>query len=302
VAWAGGPTRGSWRASRVDRRLEAMGALGRTTLHGCKALGAMKKARDLLVQYFDRAVLALLAARRRRGNGSPLVFFLLVLALSLPFWLLGAVTEARLLPGLPVSALMFVCPAAAAAILVYGANGTAGVKALLWRAFDHGRIGKKMWYAPILLLMPGVTVLAYGLMRLMGSPLPPLEFPLLALPAMLLAFFVAALGEELGWSGTATDPLQERWGALGAGVLLGSVSAAWHVVPLVQADRSQAWIAWWCLYTVGEGFSSSGSTTTRQRACSPRPCSTPPATPRGSCSRISARTGTRASSPLSSWS
>jgi hypothetical protein len=83
----------------------------------------MKKARDLLVQYFDRAVLALLAARRRRGNGSPLVFFLLVLALSLPFWLLGAVTEARLLPGLPVSALMFVCPATAARFSSTGRTG-----------------------------------------------------------------------------------------------------------------------------------------------------------------------------------
>jgi hypothetical protein len=78
------------------------------------------KARDFLLRRFDRAVLALLAARRRRRNGSPLVFFLLVFTLSVPFWLIGAVTELRLLPGLPVSSLMFVCPAMAAAILVYG--------------------------------------------------------------------------------------------------------------------------------------------------------------------------------------
>ena len=208
------------------------------------------KAREFLLRHFDRAVLALLAARRRRrGNRSPLVFFLLVFALSVPFWLIGAVTEVRLLPGLPVSALMFVCPALAAAILVYGANGTAGVKTLLRRAFDYNRIGAKIWYAPILLLMPAAMVLTYGLMRLIGSSLPPPEFPVLALPAMLLAFFVAALGEELGWSGYATDPLQDRWGALRAAVLLGTVSAAWHAVPLAQADRSASWIAWWCLYT-----------------------------------------------------
>jgi membrane protease YdiL (CAAX protease family) len=226
-----------------------MGAPGRTTLHGREVL-EIKKARELLVQYFDRAVLAMLAARGRRRNRSVLGFFLLVFALSVPFWLIGTVTDLRLLPGLPVSALMFVCPALAAAILVYGANGTAGVRALLRRALDHERIGTKAWYAPVLLLMPGVTVLAYGLMRLVGSPLPSPELPVLALPAMLLAFFVAALGEELGWSGYATDPMQARWGALRAAVLLGSVSAAWHVVPLVQADRSQAWIAWWCLFTV----------------------------------------------------
>lgn len=44
---------------------------------------------------------------RRR---SPLKFFVLVFALSVPFWIAGAVTSARLLPGLPVSALALVCP------------------------------------------------------------------------------------------------------------------------------------------------------------------------------------------------
>lgn len=33
------------------------------------------------------------------------VFFLLVFALSLPFWLLGAATDLQLMPGLSVSAL-----------------------------------------------------------------------------------------------------------------------------------------------------------------------------------------------------
>jgi membrane protease YdiL (CAAX protease family) len=118
---------------------------------------------------------------------------------------------------------MFICPAIAAVILVYGAHGTGGVISLLKRAFDYERIGTKVWYVPILLLMPGVTALTYGLMRLAGSPLPPPELPILAVPAMLLAFFVAALGEELGWSGYATDPMQDRWGAIRAGLFLGLV-------------------------------------------------------------------------------
>lgn len=206
------------------------------------------KARDFLVRRFDRAILALFAPVG--ANKSPLRFFLLVFALSLPFWLIGAVTGTRLLPGLPVSSLMFVCPVTAAVILVYGAHGTTGVTALLKRSFDYRRIGAKAWYAPIFLLMPGVMVLTYGLMLLMGSPLPPPQLPALVVPAMFLAFFVVALGEELGWSGYAVDPMQARWGALRAGVLLGAVWAAWHIVPLVQADRSPAWIAWWCLFTV----------------------------------------------------
>ena len=103
---------------------------------------------------------------------------------------------------------------------------------------------------PVILLMPGVMVLSYGLMRLMGVPLPTPQFTVLAALALFLAFFIAALGEELGWSGYVIDPMQDRWGALQAGVLLGLVWAVWHIVPFLQAHRSLAWIAWQCLFTV----------------------------------------------------
>ena len=178
------------------------------------------KARDFLVVRSYRAIVALLAACGRRRGESPLGYFLLVFAFSLPFWLAGALTELRLLPGLPVSALMFVCPAAAA-LLLYAANGIVGVRALLERSFDHGRMGTKIWYAPALLLMPAAMVLMFGLMRSTGLSLPSPEFPVMAAPALFVAFFFGALGEELGWSGYATDPLQDRRGALRASVILG---------------------------------------------------------------------------------
>src|SRR3712207_8914490 len=108
----------------------------------------------------------------------------------------------------------------------------------------------KIWYAPALLLMPAAMVLMFGLMRSTGLSLPSPEFPVMAAPALLVAFFFSALGEELGWSGYATDPLQNRRVALRAAVILGSVSAAWHVVPLAQVGRSPGWIAWWCLFTL----------------------------------------------------
>ncbi len=145
---------------------------------------------------------------------------------------------------------MFCCPVTAALILVYRENKTAGMTELLERSFDYKRIRAKVWYVPIVLLRPGVMLLSYGLMRLMGVPLPTLQFPVLAALAMLFAFFIAALGEELGWSGYIIDPMQDRWGALPAAVLLGLVWAVWHIVPLVQAHRSPAWIAWWCVSTV----------------------------------------------------
>lgn len=181
---------------------------------------------------------------------SPLKFFLLVFALSIPFWLIGAVIPLQLLPGLPVSSLMAFCPLISASILVYTEDKTAGVTELLKRSFDYRRIRVKAWYIPAVLLMPGITVLSYGLMRLMRLPLPTPQFPVLAALAMFLAFFVAALGEEVGWVGYAIDPMQDRWNALQASLLLGLVWATWHIIPLVQVQRSPAWLAWWCLFTV----------------------------------------------------
>ena len=183
-----------------------------------------------------------------RSKSSP-KFFLLVFVLSIPFGLAGALTRLELLPGLPLSSLMWVCPAIAASILVYRENKIEGVIELLKRAFDYPRIKEKVWYAPTILLMPGVTVLAYAVMRLKGWPLPAPQFSVLAALMMFVTFFVCALGEELGWSGYVIDPLQDRRSALQASVLLGLVWAAWHLVPLIQADRSPEWIGWWSLYT-----------------------------------------------------
>jgi membrane protease YdiL (CAAX protease family) len=186
------------------------------------------------------------AARTR----SPLKFFLLVFALSIPFWLIGGATELQLMPGLSVSALMTFCPMVAALILVHRERRTAGVIELLRRFFDFTRIRAKRWYAPILLLMAGINVAVYGLMRWMDMPLPAPQIMVLAAPLMFLAFFVGALGEELGWSGYVIDPMQARWNALQTGVLLGLVAILWHLVPLLLIHRSPNWIAWWCLYAM----------------------------------------------------
>lgn len=52
-----------------------------------------------------------------------------------------------------------------------------------------------------------------------------------------------------GWD-YAVDPIQARTSALTAGLVLGGAWAVWHLVPLVQAHRPPAWMAWWALGTV----------------------------------------------------
>jgi uncharacterized protein len=183
-------------------------------------------------------------------NRSPLKFFALVFGLSMPFWLIGAVTDLQLMPGLSVSALMAFCPMAVALVLVYRENKTEGVTELLGRSLDLERIKAKRWYVPVLLLMPGISVVVYGLTRWLGMPLPAPQVSVLPTLLMSLAFFVGALGEELGWSGYVLDPMQDRWSALRAGITLGLVAIMWHLVPLLLLHRPLVWIAWWCLYAV----------------------------------------------------
>ena len=184
------------------------------------------------------------------SSRSPLAFVTLVFALTVPFLLIGQVTGLELFPGLPVSALAAICPLVAAAILVARESGPAGVTELLKRSFDFRRIDKKIWYLPTLLLIPSLTLLAYVLMRMLGVALPAPDLPVLLGFALFLAFFIGALGEELGWSGYAIDPLQHRWNALTAAIVLGSVWAVWHLVPWSQAGRSPEWIFWQCVSTV----------------------------------------------------
>jgi uncharacterized protein len=185
-----------------------------------------------------------------RGGSSLILFFVLVFVLSIPFCWIGAVTGVQLLPGLPVSGLMFVCPVMAAAILLYRDKKARGVTELLKRSFDYKRIRAKAWYIPITLLVPVATISAYGLMRFMRLDLPSPRLSVPVVLSMFLGFFLGALGEELGWSGYAIDPMQARWNALPGSILLGLVWAVWHGAPLLQAHRSPTWIAWWSLYTV----------------------------------------------------
>ncbi len=181
---------------------------------------------------------------------APLRFFLWVFVLSLPFLLAGALTSFQLLPALPISALAVVCPVTAAAILAYRENKSRGVKELLERAFDFKRIKAQIWYVPLILLMPGIMLLSYVVQRLMGVPLPAPQFSVGTLLALLVSFFIGALCEELGWSGYAIDPLQERFGALWGALLLGVVWAVWHYIPLLEVQRSWTFIVWWSLGTV----------------------------------------------------
>ncbi len=180
----------------------------------------------------------------------PLQYFLLVFVLTIPFWILGGVTGIDLLPGLPIAALAVVIPMLAAIILTYRQHQTAGVKALLKRTYDFKRVTNGWWYLAPLLITPLIAGLAFIVQRATGTGIPDPQFKLMPTLMLFLMFFVGGIGEELGWTGYALDPLQTRWGMLRAGLILGAAWALWHYISLAQEHRSVEWVAWWTLWTV----------------------------------------------------
>lgn len=187
---------------------------------------------------------------KSEASRSPLIFFALIFGISIPFWLLSAITAFELLPTLPISALMTFCPAIASLILIGREKDSGGMVELLKKSFDYRKITSVWWYVPVLFLMPGVTVIAYIIMRWMDFPLPDPQFSILTTTVLFVAFFIGALGEELGWTGYIIDPMQIRWGTLKASIILGLVWASWHIIPYTQAHRSAEWIVWFFLSTV----------------------------------------------------
>ncbi len=182
-----------------------------------------------------------------------LTFFLLVHLLSILFWILGAIAPdfTKILPiKLPISALMTVCPLIAAAMLVYRERKIQGVKELLNQTFDFKKIKDKRWYLPIVFLMPVIAVLSYWYTTLTGLLIPEPQTPVLSLFIFFVVYFTGAIGEEIGWSGYVIGPMQNRYGALKASVILGIVWATWHLIPWNQTHQTPVWIIWQSVSTV----------------------------------------------------
>jgi CAAX protease family protein len=183
-------------------------------------------------------------------NRSLLNFSLLEFALSIPFWTLNALAGAGVIPNLQMlNASWSLTPMMAAVILIYRRDGKAGVKELFKRSFDYKRIKSKIWYLPVLLLEPFIVFVQYGLALLRGMPAPAPQFTWLV-PLAYIGFFFGVLAEELGWTGYALDPMQERWSALKSGIVLGFMWATFHAPVWILVGASFNWAFWQFIYVV----------------------------------------------------
>lgn len=173
------------------------------------------------------------------------LFFLLLVLLSLPIWLISFFLGDTLpLPvKLPTSVFVILVPAAAASILTYRETGVRGLKALWARVFDFRKTKQKRWLWVAVFSTPLIHFLSYLWLRWSGSLLPdPIIFPIHLAPLFFVVFFIGAIFEELGWTGYVYDPLEQHWGALKAGILVGLAWALWHFVGDLQVGNPAGWI------------------------------------------------------------
>lgn len=177
-------------------------------------------------------------------------FFVLVIIFSIPFWVLGEWMQIQLMPGLPIDAFMVVCPVLAALLLIYIENGKKEMLQLLKRGVDLKNVKPKGWYVVTLFLMPAVSVAVFLWLRLSGIMVPMPEAKAFQVIAYIVIFFIAALCEELGWTGYLIDPLQRRLGAMNAGIIVGVFWALYHIIALLHVHRSIDWMIWWSIGTI----------------------------------------------------
>jgi membrane protease YdiL (CAAX protease family) len=137
---------------------------------------------------------------------------------------------------IPIYAVLFILgsyagPTLAALLVTHALEGKAGIKTFLRRYFQW-RVGVR-WYLIVFFAYPSVYILA-ALIWLGPAALQNIlpqwsAFFTTYLPAMLIFPALITWGEEPGWRGFAQTRLQERYGALGASLLVGFLHGLWHL-------------------------------------------------------------------------
>ena len=177
-------------------------------------------------------------------------YILLLFGLCIPIWAIGATLDVELFPGFKLFQAGLAMPMVAALLLTHHERGWSGTAALLRRTYDVASIKPRVWFLPILCVFPSIGLINYWILRQAGAHIPPPTFSMVGILAYCTVFFMT-FAEELGLSGYALDPLQNRHSALTTGLILGIVWAGYHIPGfLISGYYSAEWIVWHACYTV----------------------------------------------------
>ena len=180
-----------------------------------------------------------------KSRRSPWMFFLLMLVLAVPIWVLSRFVGVIGSLKIPVTDLMLgFTPLTAAAILVLRAEGASGLSSFLKGALEYRKLAQTKWFLPALLLAPLIYALTYFSLHLTGDTGTAMV-NWAGVPVLAAIMFVLAIGEEAGWTGYLLDPLQERFGALGASLIIAVPWWLGHIPSIIAIGGTASDIAWW---------------------------------------------------------
>ncbi len=167
-------------------------------------------------------------------------FFLLAMALG------GGIVFVVLQAGLPPAvALASGLSASIAGIIMTAVeDGLVGLKRMLKRLLIW-RVGIGYWLFALFFLIPAVYAGSQA-NRLFGSS--PLTYSNLipgldVMPMLILFFFIAGLGQELGWTGYLLPQLQASHSALTSSAIRALLVGIWHLPLLLYASLDPASLA-----------------------------------------------------------
>lgn len=175
----------------------------------------------------------------------PLAFFAVALALAVPIWLLSLFVGVVGSLKVPLTDLLLAfTPLLAGAILVLRSGGLRAAAIFLGRTVDIRSLRPLPWAATALLLAPAVYAVTYWGLHWAGHPGEPTPSAM-GLPLLTLILFLLAIGEEAGWTGYLLDPLQARFGALGASLIIAVPWWAAHIPSILQIGGGPMDLIWW---------------------------------------------------------
>lgn len=177
-------------------------------------------------------------------------FLLLILAFSMPFYVLGWIFPFNGPFGLPLSFLMIFVTFGLALHFKWKESGKTGIKALFTSIFDIKK-AKRHSLVFCIFCMPVVSTLAFIAQKHFEIAIPnDISIPFSEIPLMALLYFLGAIPEEFAWTAVLTEPLSKKHGPAAAGAVIGLVWGIWHVIPWCIMSYALWWICGMMLLNV----------------------------------------------------